>query len=136
MQLVGKPDQLGVVLRPRSVLRRAVHRRGDLLVGQAERPAEGEHVHAPLVLGAGPRAGAVNDDLALARLDAAMAEDARPERSHPRRQLVVDGQRAKQAQRLGGGPGRHPLLQERVELGLVGRLQRRDPWLGGLRGHG
>src|SRR6266576_258463 len=64
-----------------------------------------------------------------------MAKDASAEWAHPRRQFVVDGERAKQLQRLGLGAGRHPFAQSGLDLGLVRRLERRDARPSGLQGH-
>ena len=54
-----------------------------------------------------------------------------PERlmlAHARGELIVDGERAEQAQRLDIVPGRHPLRQQRGGVGLIGRLEGGDPW--------
>jgi hypothetical protein len=48
------------------------------LIGEAERFAVGDRVHAPFVLGPGACAGATDDELAIARVDAAVAEDPDP----------------------------------------------------------
>ena len=102
-------------------------RRRELALGEAERAAECDRMDAPLVLCAGPRAGSQYQQLPFAWLEPGMAEDAGPERPHARGQLIVDGERAEQAQWLDVVAGRHPLRQQRGRVGLIGRLEGGDP---------
>ena len=80
-------DQQAIGLAPGGILAVAANRRRELLIAQAERLAVGHGVHPPLVLGSGASAGAVDDDLALARLEPAVGEDPGAKRAHPRREL-------------------------------------------------
>ncbi len=97
MQLVGEAEHAGLLGLPAHVLPAAVDGGAQLRLAEAERRAEGDGVHAPLVLRAGERARAVDHDLAQLRGHGGTgAEDAGAERAHAAHQLLVHGERAKQ----------------------------------------
>ena len=84
--------------------------RSELLIGESERPAVGDGVHAPLVLGTVARTSAVDDELPVARVEQPVAEDAGAERPHPRGEILMDVERAEQRERLDiGAPPIHRL---------------------------
>lgn len=82
-------------------------------------------MHAPLVFAATGRAGAINDDLALAWVDGAMAaQEASAKGSHAFADLLVAQEGAKELQWFRSGAGRHPLCQGCGGVWLVGWLKR------------
>jgi hypothetical protein len=91
VELVGRCDEQGIRLGPSRIVRGPVHGRSELFVGEAERLAKRQRVYAPLVLGAGTCASAVDEDLAVARIETAVSEDSGAQRSHPRAEVVVHG---------------------------------------------
>src|SRR5205085_1771585 len=91
---------------------------------EAQRAPEDRRVNAPFVLAAAQRAGAVDDDLAVDRLDLPEVQQVRAGGPEPLEHRMVDGHRAEQLQRLDAR--RHQALERSRYLRLIGRLERGD----------
>ena len=76
MQRVDRRDQRLLGRRPAGVGGFAEHGGADLFVGQVRGFREGRDMDAPFIFAAGSRAGAVDDDLALAQAERPAVEQA------------------------------------------------------------
>ena len=122
VELVGEPDEQGLAGRPDGIARVCQDGCRDLALGEAHLPREDGGVDAPFVLASTARAGAVDHDLAIDRLELAEVEQIRPRRPEALEDVLVPGDGAKQLQRLDpGGIMRFRVLRERVGVrGLAG----------------
>ena len=125
VQLLGEAHHGRLRGAPARVGMAAAGGRAQPLGVEAGGLAEGGCVDAPLVLCARQRAGAVDHHLTqVQRHCRPRAEDAGAKRPHPAHQLLVACQRAEQSQRLDRAAGRHPALQLRGRVRVVGGLER------------
>ena len=121
VQLVGESNDARLLGVPAGLARVPVDRGVQLRLGESQRNAEGDGVHAPLVLGPGERARAMDHDLSQQWRDGgAGAEDSGTERAHAARELLVYDERAKQTQRLDRLPGAIHLASVACISGVYG----------------
>ena len=119
MQRVDGRDQRLLGFRPAGGVGIAQHGGADLFVGQMRGRREGRDMHAPFIFAAGARAGAVDDDLALAQATSGPRSSRLPARNFSQARGMA-GHDAEQQQRRRAA---HDAVELRLDLGRIRRLQ-------------
>ncbi len=125
VQRIDGRDQRLFGRRPARSVGIFAHGGADLFVGQMRGFGEGRDMHAPFVLAAGSRAGAVDDDLAFPQGERPAVEQAAGAEFLPG--AGIAGHHAEQHQRRRAA---HDAVEMRLNLRCIRRLQRRDAWRG------
>jgi hypothetical protein len=122
VQRIDGCDQRLLGGRPARRVGLAEHRGADLFVGQVRGSGKRCDMHAPFVLAFGQRAGAIDDDFALAQRQRAAVEQAAGAELLPGARAA--GQHPEQRQRRRAA---HDAVELQLDLRRVRRLERRDP---------
>ena len=121
MQRIDRRDQGLFGLRPARRVGAAQHRGADLLVGEMRGGRKGRDVDAPFIFAPRQRAGAVDDDLALAQGERPLVQQAAGAEFLPGPRMAGDD--AKQHQRRRAA---HDAVELSLDFRLIRRLQRRN----------
>ena len=94
-------------------------------------------MNRPLVLARAPGADAIDDELTVMEVEGQLAaEDEAAEGGHGGRKRTMADQGPEELERLHGRVPRHHGPPRHLDLRLVGRLDRLDPWATDLDAHG
>ena len=121
MQRVDRRDQGLLGRGPARRIGFAEHGGADLLVGQLCGRREGRDMHAPFIFASGARAGAVDDDFALAQAERPLVEQAAGAEFLPG--PGVAGDDPEQGQRRLAA---HDAVELPLDFRLIRRLKRRN----------
>jgi hypothetical protein len=120
MQRVGRCDQCLLGCGPAGIRRFAQHGGADLFISEAGCGGEGRDMDAPFIFASGARAGAVDDDFALAQAQRAAVEQAAGAEFLPGARAHGDGAEQEQWRRA-----THDAVELLLDFRRVWRIERR-----------
>src|SRR6266446_6205289 len=123
MEFIHYTDEEPLALGPHRIIRPSENCRLDLLHRKSEAATIKQDMHAPLVLRTAPRAGTVDHDLPLDRIQGPEIQEVATDAPELVEDVRVVGDRSEEFERFDARPTHHPLKRSR-DLRIVGRLDR------------